>query len=289
MGKQVTRRGFIKGAGLVIATAATPAGVQLFNVSKGLAASTDFKPHAFLQIAPDESVTIWIGQTELGQGTHTGLPMVLADEVGADWQKVRVKMAVAAEPFKDPLYQMQFTGGSTSIRHRWKLLREVGAAAREMLTEAAAKEWGVKASECRAQGGMVIHKSGKSLSFGKLCTKAAVLPAPKTPKPKQAGEYNIIGTSPPRVDIPQKVAGEVVFGFDFKLPDMLVATVSRPPAYGAKPESFDKDAAMAVKGVTAVVPLEDRVAVCAQNTWAAMQGKEALNITWSPGQPPRPE
>ncbi|MGD8561278.1 MAG: xanthine dehydrogenase family protein molybdopterin-binding subunit [Desulfarculaceae bacterium] len=286
MDKQVSRRSFLKGAGLIIATAATPAGIQLMNLSQGLAAGVNFKPHAFLQIAPDETVTVWMGQTELGQGTHTGLPMVLADEVGVDWQKVRVKMALAAEPFKDPHWNAQVTGGSTSIRHRWKLLREVGAAAREMLTEAAAKEWGVKASECKAEGGKVIHKSGKSLSFGKLCGKAASLPVPKKPIPKPPSEYKIIGTSPMRVDIPEKVAGKTVFGFDFKLPNMLVATVSRPPAYGAKPESFDKEAAMAIKGVVAVVPVEDRVAVCAQNTWAAMQGKEALNIKWSQGDHP---
>jgi isoquinoline 1-oxidoreductase beta subunit len=281
-----TRRNFLKGAGLVIAASAAPAGIQLLNISKGMAAAPNFKPHAFLEIAPDESITIWMGQTELGQGTHTGLPMVLAEEVGANWRNVRVKMALAGEPFKDPMYKMQVTGGSTSIRHRWKLLREVGAAAREMLIEAAAGEWGVKPSQCRAQGGKVIHQDGKSLSFGKLCEKAASLPVPKNPKPKLAKDYNLIGSSPMRVDIPEKVMGKTKFGFDFKLPGMLVATVSRPPAYGAKPESFDKKAAMAIKGVVAVLPLEDRVAICAQNTWAAMQGRQALNIKWSQGSHP---
>ena len=196
MSRQVTRRGFIKGAGLVIASAAASTGVQLMNLSQGLAGEVSFKPHAFLEIAPDESVTIWVGQTELGQGTHTGLPMVLADELGADWRKVRVKSALAAEPFKDPLYKMQFTGGSTSISHRWELLRQVGAAAREMLIEAAAREWGVKASQCRAEGGRVIHQSGKSLSFGKLCAKAAALPVPKDPQAQTAQPIQDHGHQP---------------------------------------------------------------------------------------------
>jgi isoquinoline 1-oxidoreductase beta subunit len=187
MEKQVTRRGFLKGAGLVIATAATPAGIQLLNVSNGLAAEASFKPHAFLEIAPDETLTIWMGQTELGQGTHTGLPMVLADEVGADWRKVRVKMALAAEPFKDPFFKMQFTGGSTSIRHRWKLLARSGGGGPGDADPGGGPAVGRQGLRCRAEGGMVIHQSGKSLSFGKLCAKAASLPVPQKSRP-QAGQ-----------------------------------------------------------------------------------------------------
>lgn len=286
MKKELTRRSFLKSAGLVIATAATPAGLQLLNVSSGWAGDKNFKPHAFLEIAPDETVTIWVGQTELGQGTHTGIAMLLADEVGADWEKVRVQMALAADPFKDPLRHMQLTGGSTSFRHRWDLFRKVGAAAREMLIQAAANKWGVKPSECKAVDGKVIHQSGKSISFGKLTAEAAKLPAPKKPAPKPAKDYNIVGTKRMRVDIPAKVAGTAVFGYDLKVPGMCIATIARPPAYGAKPGSFNQDAARAVKGVLAVIPLGDKVAVCADNTYAAMQGKEALDIKWSKGTHP---
>jgi len=285
MKTEMTRRSFLRGAGLLLAVATNPMGIQLLNVSGALAAEKNFKPHAFLEIATDDTVTIWVGQTELGQGTHTGLPMVIADELGVDWQKVKVRMAGAGEAFKDPVWHFQATGGSTSIRHRWDLLRQVGAAAREMLIQAAAQEWGVKPGECKTESGKVICK-GKSLSFGQLCAKAATLPAPQKPKLKPAKDYTLIGTSPERVDIPEKVTGKTVFGFDFKVPGMCVAVVARPPAYGAKPESFDKKAAMAIKGVIAVVPFEDKVAVCAKNTYAALKGREALAIKWSKGSQP---
>ncbi|MFH2126790.1 MAG: molybdopterin cofactor-binding domain-containing protein, partial [Pseudomonadota bacterium] len=286
MKKQVTRRMFLQSAGLVIATAATPAGLQLLNASQGWAGSKNFKPHAFLEIAPNEIVTIWVGQTELGQGTHTGIAMLLADEMGADWNKVRVKMALAADPFKNPIYHMQLTGGSTSIRHRWDLFRSVGAAAREMLIEAAAKKWKVKAGDCKAEAGKVICKDGRSLSFGKLSAKAAALPVPQKPTPKPASDYKIIGTKRERVDLKAKVAGKAVFGMDFKVPGMCFAAVARPPAYGAKPASFNQDAAKAIKGVIAVIPLDDKVAVCAENTYAALQGKKAMDVKWSQGTAP---
>ena len=286
MKAQVTRRGFLKGAGLLLAVAATPAGMELVNASRGWAGTGNFKPHAFLEIAPDETVTVWVGQTELGQGTHTGIAMILADEVGADWEKVQVKMALAAEPFKDPVFHMQVTGGSTSIRHRWDLFRNVGAAAREMLIAAAAGEWGVKPGECRTEGGKVIEKNGRRLGFGKLCARAAALPVPKKPTPKPAKDYKIIGSKRMRLDIPDKVAGRAVFGLDFRTPGMCFAAVARPPAYGAKPQGYDQKAAEAVKGVLAVVPLGDRVAVCANNTYAALRGREALNVKWSQGAMP---
>jgi isoquinoline 1-oxidoreductase beta subunit len=283
----MTRRGFLKGAGLVLATTATPAGIQLMNVSPAWAGPKhDFKPHAFLQIGPDETMTVWVGQTELGQGTHTGIPMILADEIGADWKKVQVKMALAGKPFYDPFFHMQVTGGSTSIRHRWKLFRTVGAAAREMLIQAAAKNWGVKPAECRAENGRVFHKGGRSLTFGQLCARAAGLPVPKKPTPKPANDYQIIGTKRDRFDLPAKVAGTAVFGFDFKVPGMLTAVMARPPAFGARPKSFNARAAKAVKGVKAVIPLGEKVAVCATDTWAAMQGVKALAVKWSAGTMP---
>ncbi|KIX12962.1 xanthine dehydrogenase family protein molybdopterin-binding subunit [Dethiosulfatarculus sandiegensis] len=282
----ITRRLFLKSTGLVLAVAASPTGIRLFNPAVARAEGKNFKPHAFLEIAPNETVIIWVGQTEMGQGTHTGLPMVIAEELGADWQKIKIKMAGAGEAFKDPVNHMQVTGGSTSIRHRWDMLRQVGAAAREMLIQAAANEWGVAPSQCKAHKGKVLHPNGRSISFGQLSQKAAALPVPKKPELKQAKDYNLIGTSPMRVDIPEKVAGKTVFGFDFKAPGMCVAVVARAPAYGAKPESFDQRAAMTVKGVISVVPLKDRVAVCAENTYAALKGREALAIKWTKGSHP---
>jgi len=270
MKKDITRRTFIKGSGLMIAACAAPGG--LVNVSLGLAGdSAAFKPHAFLEIATDETVTVWVGQTELGQGTHTGIGMILADELGADWERVQVKQALAGEPFKDPLWHMQFTGGSTSLRHRWDLFRNVAAAAREVLIQAAVQEWRGKPADCRAENGRVLHSDGRSISFGQLCQKAAALSVPEKPPLKDPQNYRIIGSRKTRLDIPDKVAGRTQFGIDFNVPNMIMAAVARPPVYGAKPLSFDEKAAKAMPGVLAVVPLEDKVAVCAQTTYAALQ------------------
>ena len=287
MQTDMTRRSFLKKSSLVIAAAAFSGPLRLFNASSASGASElPFKPHAFLEIATDDSVTVWVGQTNLGQGTHTGIPMVIADELDAAWETVAVKMAVAAEPFKDPQWHAQVTGGSTSIRHRWDLLRKVGAAARQMLVEAAAEQWKIPANQCVAEDGRILHPDGRSLNYGQLVQAAAKRPVPEDPFLKTPQAYRIIGTSRKRLDIPDKVMGKTVFGVDFTLPDMCIAVVARPPRYGASLGSYDEKAALAIKGVIKVVSLENRVAVCAQNTYAAMTGREALNIKWSPGSRP---
>jgi isoquinoline 1-oxidoreductase beta subunit len=283
----MTRRDFLKKSSLVIAATALPGGVGLFNVSPVLAgADTPFKPHAFLEIAADDSITVWVGQTNLGQGTHTGIPMIIAEELDAAWEKVQVKMALAAEPFKSPVWHEQATGGSSSIRHRWDLLRTVGAAARLMLVETAAEQWKVPAEKCASKDGKVVHPDGRSLTFGKLVEAAGKRPVPENPPLKDPKDYRIIGTQRKRMDIPDKVMGKTVFGFDFSMPGMCVAVVARPPRYGASVQSYDEKAAMAVKGVIKVAPLENRIAVCAKTTHAAMIGRNALNIIWSKGSHP---
>ena len=287
MKKDITRRSFLKQSSLVIAVTAFSSPLRLFNASAVKAASElPFKPHAFLEIATDDTITVWVGQTNLGQGTHTGIPMVIADELDADWESIRVKPAPAGEPFKDPLWHAQFTGGSTSIRHRWDLLRTVGAAARQMLVEAAAEQWGISKKKCVTKDGKVMHPDGRSITYGRLTEAAGKRPVPENPPLKNPKDYRIIGTPRERMDIPDKVMGRTVYGMDFTLPDMCIAVVARGPAYGAIPESHDKNAAMAVKGVVAVIPLENRIAVCAETTYAAMQGREALNIKWSKGSHP---
>jgi len=284
MKKDITRRSFLKKSSLVIAVTAFSSPLRLFNASPVKAASElPFKPHAFLEIATNDTITVWVGQTNLGQGTFTGIPMVIADELDADWKLIRVKPASAGEPFKDPLWHAQFTGGSTSIRNRWDLLRTVGAAARQMLKQAAAQEWGIPVATCITKNGRVIHPDGKALSYGKLAAAAGKLEIPEKPALKDPKDYAIIGTPRDRVDIPDKVMGRTVFGMDFNLPDMCMAVVARGPGYGAIPEFHDKNAAMAVKGVVAVIPLENRIAVCAKNSYAAIKGRDALNIKWSNG------
>jgi isoquinoline 1-oxidoreductase beta subunit len=287
MQSDMTRRSFLKQSSLVIAATAFSSPLKLFNASPVKAASElPFKPHAFLEIGVDDTITVWVGQTNLGQGTHTGIPMVIADELDAAWEKVQVKMAPAAEPFKSPVWHAQVTGGSTSIRHRWDILRQSGAAARQMLVDAAAEQWGIAAQQCVTQDGKVIHPDGRSLSYGQLAGVAGKREVPENPPLKASKDYRIIGTPRGRLDIPDKVMGQTVYGIDFTTPGLCVAVVARPPVYGASLQSYDEKAAMAVKGMVNVVPLENRIAVCAQTTYAALQGREALNIAWSEGSHP---
>ncbi len=287
MRTDMTRRSFLQKSSLVIAATAFSGSINLFNASSARGASgLPFKPHAFLEIATDDTVTVWVGQTNLGQGTHTGIPMIIADELDAAWERVQVKMALAAEPFKSPVWHAQVTGGSSSIRHRWALLRKVGAAARQMLVEAAAEQWGLSAKKCIAKDGNVNHPDGRSRTYGQLAEVAAKRPVPENPPLKDPKNYRIIGTPRKRLDIPDKVMGKTIFGLDFTIPGMCIAVVARPSRYGASLQSYDAKAALAVKGVIRVVPLEDRVAVCAETTYAAMQGRNALDIKWSEGSRP---
>lgn len=287
MKNEMTRRSFLQQSSLVIAAAAFSNSISLFNASLAGGASTlPFKPHAFLEIATDDTVTVWVGQTNLGQGTHTGIPMIIADELDAAWEAVQVKMALAADPFKSPVWHVQATGGSSSIRHRWDLLRKVGAAARQMLVEAAAGTWGIDSKGCIAREGKVLHPDGRSLTYGQLAESAAKRPVPENPPLKKPEAYRIIGTPRQRLDIPDKVMGKTVFGMDFTVPDMCIAVVARPPRYGASLQSYNEKAALAVKGVVNVVPLEDRVAVCAETTYAAIKGRESLDVEWAGGSRP---
>jgi isoquinoline 1-oxidoreductase beta subunit len=283
----MTRRTFLKKSSLVIAATAFSSPLNLFNASwaKG-GPELPFKPHAFLEIATDETITVWVGQTNLGQGTHTGIPMIIADELDATWDRVQVRMALAAEPFKDPLWHAQLTGGSSSIRHRWDMLRKVGAAARQMLVGAAAEQWGISGKKCITKDSKVFHPDGRSLTYGQLVEAAGKRPVPQDPPLKDPKNYRIIGTPRKRLDIPDKVTGKTIFGIDFTVPGMCIAAVARSPRYGASLQSYDEKAAMAVKGVIKVVPLEGRVAVCAETTYAAMQGRDALKIKWSKGSRP---
>jgi len=289
MNSNLTRRSFLKysirGAGLTLAVGFTPFGLRLAKAAEEKA--LDLKSFAYIEISPDNTVTVLVGQTELGQGTHTGIPMIVAEELEADWTLVGVRQAPAADAFKDPIWKMQMTGGSTSIRHRWDLLRKAGAAAREMLVQAAAKNWGVPANECTAANSIVEHKkSGKRMTYGQLSAKAAELPVPQDPPLKEATQFKIIGTPRTRFDIPDKVQGTAKFGIDITVPDMCVAVVAHPPGYGKKVVSYDKTAAGKVKGVLAIQPLESGIAVCAKTLDAALAGRDALNIDWGNGSHP---
>jgi isoquinoline 1-oxidoreductase beta subunit len=213
--------------------------------------------------------------------------MIIADELEADWDQLEILQAPAADEFKNPILRNQLTVASASVRGFYWPMRQAGAAGRAVLTEAAAKEWNIPASECQAVKGTVVNlKTGAKLTYGELSLKAAKLPVPQEPTLKKESEFRYMGKAMPRVDIPEKVSGKAVFGWDVDLPDLHYAVLSRPPAYGAKHLSFNAEAAMAVKGVIKVVPTPRGIAVVAKNLDAAMKGKDALDTKWDKGSHP---
>src|SRR6059058_5066466 len=224
-------------------------------------------------------------KVEMGQRTYTSMSMLLAEELEVDLGDVRVEHAPPDDAlYAEPLFGVQETGGSTSVRGNWEPLRRAGATARSMLVSAAAKTWGVPPSECRAASGAVIHgASGRSLTYGALVDRAALLPVPRDVALKDAKDFKLIGTPVRRLDTPDKVDGTAQFGIDVRLPGMKVAAVAACPVFGGKLASIDDAKARAIQGVRQVVRLEDAVAVVADDTWAAKQGLGALDIRWDDG------
>ncbi|MGB8856405.1 MAG: molybdopterin cofactor-binding domain-containing protein, partial [Burkholderiales bacterium] len=281
-----SRRTFLKasaalGGGLVLELALPPSSLA------DSAGSKAFSPSAWLRISPDNMVTVIVDKSEMGQGVYTSLPMIIAEELDADWSKVRMEAAPAAKEYFHPWFGIQATGGSTSVRAMWKPLREAGAAARSMLVSAAAQEWKTDAATLRTENSYVIAPDGKKLSYGQLAEKAAQLPLPKEPKLKDPKDFKIIGKNTPRLDSPEKINGTALFGIDAKLPGLLTAVVARSPVVGGKMISFNADKAKAIKGVRAVIatknPTAEGVAVLADTFWAAKQGRDALEIKWDDG------
>jgi isoquinoline 1-oxidoreductase beta subunit len=292
MAGTVTRREFLRksltGTGLVLAISCNPFALRVVK-AKVLKQNPSevFVPSAWLRIAPDNTITVMVNKSEMGQGVCTSLPMIVAEELEADWETVRFESAPAREAFKDPVWGIQSTGGSTSVRHMFSALRKAGAAAREMLIQAAATVWQVPEEQCFASSGAVKHrKSNKSLTYGELCAEASSLSVPDDPPLKQPNRFSVIGTSKARLDIPDKVHGTALFGTDVLVPDMLYAAVERPPAYGARLLFFNKAAAERVPGVQHVVSLPGAVAVCAENVHAAWKGRNALDPKWGKGAHP---
>lgn len=276
---KLDRRDFLKlgaiaGGGLVL-------GVYVHREKPWAEAASPFHPNVFVQIDPDETVRIWVHKSEMGQGVRTALPMIVADELDADWSHVEVVQA-DAHPEK---YGRQMTVGSRSVRGgAWLPLRKAGAAARAMLVGAAAATWDVDPATCRTENGRVLHDaSGRALTYGELSVAAARLPVPADPELKNPAEFRFIGKHMPRIDTPEKITGAAIYGMDVRVPDMLFATVVHSPVFGGSVKSFDDQRARSVSGVKEVVQLSRGVAVVAEHTWAAFQGAEALDITWEPG------
>jgi len=285
MNKPISRRSFLKITGLTIAVSATPFGYSVINASAQKEGS--FKPSVWFEITPDNKITVTLGISEMGQGSSTGLPIIIADELEAEWKQVRIKQGPASPAFKNPVFDDQITVGSASVRGFYEPLRKAGASGRAMLIKAAAQTWKVPEEECTASKGTVKHKkSDRSLTYGQLCLKAAKLEIPKNPPLKKESEFRYIGKPMPRLDIPEKVAGKAIFGLDVNVPDMLYAVIVRPSAYGAKPISYDQKAAEGVKGVRATFPTPQGIFVCAESLDAAWKGRDALKVKWDQGTHP---
>src|SRR6058998_1896312 len=280
---QVTRRAFLEtagaaGAGLVISFY-LPSGLRFRSPTAG-----PFAPNAWLRIGEDESVLVIVDRSEMGQGVTTALPMLLAEELEADWSRIRIEFAPADKAYTNPMFGMQGTGGSTSVRAAYTPLRKAGAAARELLVAAAAETWGVDKAACRAEQGAVIHTtSNRRLTYGKLVAKAATVPLPHDVPLKDPKDWKILGTRVKRLDTPPKVDGSAQFGIDVKTPGLLVAVIARSPVFGGKVGTFDATKAKAVQGVRHVVQVSTGVAVVADGYRSAKKGRDALTVTWDEG------
>jgi isoquinoline 1-oxidoreductase beta subunit len=244
-----------------------------------------FAPNAFVRIGRDGKVTMIMPQVEMGQGTYTSMPMLIAEELEVDLAQVGLEPAPPdARRYANPLLGLQATGGSTSVPAMWLPLRRAGAAARIMLIEAAARQWRVDSAACHAQKGEVVHApTGRRAPYGALVDIAATLPMPTDLPLKSPNEFELIGKPVKRLDSPIKVWGEARFGIDATVPGMLIATVAACPVPGGKLKDVDDSAAKKVAGVRQIVRLDDAVAVVGDNMWAAKQGLAALDIDWDEG------
>lgn len=292
---KATRRGFLSGifsaGALILAGEVTP---SYLEAAEGeLPPATVWKPNVFVGLNVDGSVVIVAHRSEMGTGIRTSLPMVLADELGADWQRVVVEQALADEKS----FGSQNTDGSCSIRDFYDTMRHAGATARLMLERAAASHWDVAAAECRAENHQVVHAAtGRSMGFGELAILASQQPVPTAEEIslKPASEFRYIGKGVPSVDLKDITTGKASYGFDVQVPGMVYASIERPPVLGGKLRSFDDTAAKQVAGVLQTVKIDEAkppfgfqalggVAVIAENTWAAAEGRKRLKVDWDSG------
>jgi isoquinoline 1-oxidoreductase beta subunit len=282
--------GLAAGAGLTLGLRLAPAGAQGHEAGPGVAGGRvrgegGFEPNAFVRVGSDDRVTVVVKHLEMGQGTYTGLPTLVAEELDARWDQIRVEGAPAdAERYRNLFWgNAQGTGGSTAIANSFEQMREAGAAARQMLIAAAAERWQVPAAGIQVAEGRLSHPSGRRASFGELAEAAAAQAVPEQVRLKDPSEFRLIGNpSVRRKDSAEKIDGGARFTQDVKLPGMLTALVAHPPRFGGRVESFDPTAALAVAGVEQVVQVPSGVAVLARDFWSAKAGRDALagRIRW---------
>jgi isoquinoline 1-oxidoreductase beta subunit len=274
---RTSRRDFLKagaagGAALVL-------GIPLDGCARKNGSPSRLAPNQWLRIGDDGRTTLVVARSEMGQGVRTALAMILAEELEADWSKISIEQASPG-----PDYEDMNTGGSASILISWLPLRKAGAAAREMLVEAAARKWGVGREACRARSGFVVHETdGRRLSYGELVALAATLPVPKDPPLKDRKDFRIVGTPVRRIDGPAIVSGEARYGLDARVPGMLFGAVARCPVRGGRLVRFDASRARKVPGVVGVFEVSTGLALVAQDSWAALSGRDALVVEWDEG------
>ncbi len=274
---QPSRRGFLQ-------TSMTGVGLLVSGQFKLLGQAKDVSLNAWIRIAPDDTVTLIASQAEMGQGAGTTLPAILAEELCADWKRVRLEQSGINPAYNNPRVNWQFTGNSESTTGFFELLRRMGASARETLIQAAAAQWRVNPSTCVAEAGFVIHSpSNRKVRFGDVAEAAGKLKPPADPPLKQQSEWKLLGRSLGRVELPAKLNGSAIFGMDFRLPGMLYAAIAMPPTVGGKVKKHDRTPAVSMPGVVDVVELPDGIAVVADTYWRARKALAATPIEFDPG------
>ncbi|MBX3159688.1 MAG: xanthine dehydrogenase family protein molybdopterin-binding subunit [Deltaproteobacteria bacterium] len=281
----MSRRSFLRSSTAAAGGLLVALYVERSAVAAGTAAAPAFPPSAFVTIGADGRIVIMVNRIEVGQGIHTSLPMILADELDADWAAVTAEIAPVADVYKDPILGMQMVAGSTATANSYRQYRELGAKTRAMLVATAAERWRVGADRCRTENSVVYGPSGRSARYGELAADAARRPIPEKVRLKEPGELRIIGKRVRRLDGRAKVDGSQKFGLDLDLPGMKTALVARPPLFGGGVKSFDDKAARAVAGVRDIfqVPLTyggSGVVVVADGFWPAKQARDRLKIEW---------
>ena len=283
--KALSRRSFLRvgaaaGGGLMLSL-----NLPFANGEAEAADTNGFTPNAFIRIDGNGQIALIMPYVEMGQGTYTSIPMLIAEELEVDLKQLRLEHAPPNEKlYANPLIGVQATGNSNAIRGAWQPLREAGAVARTMLVAAAAKRWNVEPASCRAQSGEVLHPpTGRRSTYGELAADAAGMPVPENVAVKQPQDFKLIGTPAKRLDTPAKINGTAIYGIDVRLPGVKIATLAQSPVFGGRVKSVDDTAAKAVKGVRQIVRLDDAVAVVADHMGAAKKGLAALAIEWDDG------
>ena len=285
MSRGIPRREFLRvsigaSGGLLIGFC-LPGAAEASAAQNGSA--TSFMPNAFVRIGADERVTVIVNHSEMGQGVYTSLPMLLAEELDADWSKVGFESAPVDPKYNHPVYGIQMTGGSSSVWSAFEQFRQAGAAARAMLIAAAAQQWNMDAANCRTDSGAVLDPSNRKLTYGQLAAAAAKLTPPAQVALKDPKTFKLIGKPAKRLDTSEKVNGKAVFGIDVKIPQMMTAIVARAPVFGARMRTFDDSRARAMAGVRRIVAVPSGVAVIADSFWQAKMARDALRIDWDEG------